>query len=129
MSFDITGKIALVTGGARDIGRAVCLELARNGADVVVTRTITRDGVQINSAEPAMTTHYQPWRAVFNYGPGTTGILSPLSRSSKVPAASKVMPCGKEMPSSTVSVVPPALMRTTLPGPGASPAKLASWLT
>jgi 3-oxoacyl-[acyl-carrier protein] reductase len=36
MSFDISGKIALVTGGARDIGRATCLELARNGADVVV---------------------------------------------------------------------------------------------
>jgi len=36
MSFDITGKIALITGGARDIGRAVSVELARNGADVVV---------------------------------------------------------------------------------------------
>ncbi len=36
MSFDITGKIALVTGGGRDIGGAVSLELARNGADVVV---------------------------------------------------------------------------------------------
>jgi 3-oxoacyl-[acyl-carrier protein] reductase len=36
MSFDITGKIAVVTGGARDIGRATSLELARNGADVVV---------------------------------------------------------------------------------------------
>jgi 3-oxoacyl-[acyl-carrier protein] reductase len=36
MSFDITGKIALVTGGARDIGRAISLELARNGADVVI---------------------------------------------------------------------------------------------
>ena len=36
MSFDITGKVALVTGGARDIGRAISIELARNGADVVV---------------------------------------------------------------------------------------------
>lgn len=36
MSFDLTGKIALVTGGARDIGGAISLELARNGADVVV---------------------------------------------------------------------------------------------
>lgn len=36
MSFDLTDRIALVTGGARDIGGAVSLELARNGAHVVV---------------------------------------------------------------------------------------------
>jgi 3-oxoacyl-[acyl-carrier protein] reductase len=36
MAFAIPGKIALVTGGARDIGRAVSLELARQGADVVI---------------------------------------------------------------------------------------------
>jgi 3-oxoacyl-[acyl-carrier protein] reductase len=36
MSFDISGKVALVTGGGRDIGQAISLELARNGADVVV---------------------------------------------------------------------------------------------
>jgi 3-oxoacyl-[acyl-carrier protein] reductase len=36
MSFSISGKVAVVTGGGRDIGRAICLELARNGSDVVV---------------------------------------------------------------------------------------------
>jgi 3-oxoacyl-[acyl-carrier protein] reductase len=36
MSFRIDGKVALVTGGARDIGRAVALELARGGADVAI---------------------------------------------------------------------------------------------
>ena len=33
---DLTGKIALVTGGSRGIGRAICLELASRGATVVV---------------------------------------------------------------------------------------------
>jgi 3-oxoacyl-[acyl-carrier protein] reductase len=32
----LTGKIALVTGGSRGIGRAICLELASQGAKVVV---------------------------------------------------------------------------------------------
>ena len=34
--FDISGKIAVVTGGGRDIGRATCIALAQCGADVVV---------------------------------------------------------------------------------------------
>src|SRR5258705_12678607 len=36
MGFRIDGKVALVTGAGRDIGAACALELARNGADVVV---------------------------------------------------------------------------------------------
>ncbi len=53
------------------------VDYAADGADATVYRTITRDGAQINSGEPPLSTHYQPWRAVFHYGPGTEGIPTP----------------------------------------------------
>ena len=53
MSFHIDGKIALVTGGARDIGRAISLELARNGADVVVNYNASENEARATAAEVA----------------------------------------------------------------------------
>jgi NAD(P)-dependent dehydrogenase (short-subunit alcohol dehydrogenase family) len=35
--FDLQGKIALVTGGSKDMGRAIALTLADHGADVALT--------------------------------------------------------------------------------------------
>jgi NAD(P)-dependent dehydrogenase (short-subunit alcohol dehydrogenase family) len=40
----LEGKIALVTGGGRGLGRAFCLALAREGVDIAVT--------DLHNAEP-----------------------------------------------------------------------------
>ncbi len=35
--FDLTGKVAVVTGGSKGIGKAICLRLAEHGAKVIVS--------------------------------------------------------------------------------------------
>ena len=45
------------------------------GADVSVTRIVRKDGAIY--FQDAFYTHYQPWRAIYEYGPGTEGIPTP----------------------------------------------------
>lgn len=40
-------KVAIVTGGARGIGRAICLLFAKEGARVAVTDFIDEEGKQV----------------------------------------------------------------------------------
>ncbi len=47
----LNGKIALVTGSARRIGRAIALELARSGADVVVHARTAREDAEAVAQE------------------------------------------------------------------------------
>jgi 3-oxoacyl-[acyl-carrier protein] reductase len=52
MSFaSLEGKVALVTGGSRGIGRAIALELGRAGAQVVVGYRTGRDEAEAVAAE------------------------------------------------------------------------------
>lgn len=46
---DVTGKIALVTGGGRGIGRGICLVLASKGANVIVADIIMANAQSVAS--------------------------------------------------------------------------------
>ena len=50
MDLELQGKVALVTGGSKGIGKAIALELAREGADVAIAAR-SRDALDATSQE------------------------------------------------------------------------------
>jgi len=51
--FDLTGKVAVVTGASRGLGRQDALTLARNGADVVITDVLVEDDPDLQKTAEA----------------------------------------------------------------------------
>src|SRR5688500_18087283 len=51
MDLGLSGKIALVTGGSRGIGRACALALAKDGADVTISYSSNEDAAKAVVAE------------------------------------------------------------------------------
>jgi 3-oxoacyl-[acyl-carrier protein] reductase len=47
----LAGKVALVTGGGRGIGRGIALELAREGADLAINYRRDRDSAEATASE------------------------------------------------------------------------------
>jgi vancomycin resistance protein YoaR len=57
----------------KDLARGTCKQVdwPGDGADITVTRSVTLNGQRLNLAGDTTRTHYQPWQAVYQYGPGT----------------------------------------------------------
>jgi 3-oxoacyl-[acyl-carrier protein] reductase len=49
--FDLSGQVAIVTGGGRGIGRGIAIELARAGADIVIC-SWSRDAAHLEATAP-----------------------------------------------------------------------------
>ena len=59
------------------------VDWAVTGADVNVNRSVTRDGQVLFT--DSFYTHFQPWRDIFEYGPGTEGIPTPSPETTPTP--------------------------------------------
>ena len=58
-------------------GEVKQVDYAADGSDVSVHRIVRRDGAVLSDS--TISTHYEPWQAVFEYGPGTNGMPPPDS--------------------------------------------------
>ncbi len=66
-TFDLTGKIALVTGCKRGIGMAMALGLAEAGADIIgVSANLELAGSQVSAAVEALGRQFKAYQADFS---------------------------------------------------------------
>ncbi len=66
-SFDLTGKIALVTGCKRGIGMAMALGLAESGADIIgVSANLELAGSQVSKSVEALGRQFKAYQADFS---------------------------------------------------------------
>jgi NAD(P)-dependent dehydrogenase (short-subunit alcohol dehydrogenase family) len=70
-SFDLTGKIALVTGGSRGLGREMVLAFAERGADVVIAsrkiencESVAEEVRSLNRRALAVSVHAASWPSI-----------------------------------------------------------------
>ena len=59
------------------------VDWSAEGADITVTRVVSRDGNVY--FQDRFITHYEPWQAKFQYGPGTSGIPTPVPTTTQTP--------------------------------------------
>ncbi len=66
-AFDLSGKVALVTGCKRGIGKAMALGLAEAGADIIgVSASLEREGSEVELAVQALGRTFHAYQADFS---------------------------------------------------------------
>ena len=79
--FDLTGKMALVTGCNRGIGQAVALGLAEAGADIIgVSATLAPDGGETGQQVRALGRRFLAYQADFGQRPQVDAFLARVRR-------------------------------------------------
>lgn len=77
---DLTGKVALITGAGRGIGRATALELARRGADVALVARSDADIDEVAAAVRALGRRALALRADLADGSAVGGVAPAVAQ-------------------------------------------------